>query len=136
MTLAPTQPRHSALFLAVTAVSAPIARAVSGRRFFPFYAILRHTGRTSGKHYATPVVARPIPGGFLIPLPFGDATQWAKNMLASGGATIRYAGREHEVADPAIVDLDEVAPQLSGLVRSASRRAGIKHYVRVRTLDA
>ena len=36
-----------------------------------YYGVLHHTGRRSGKEYATPVVAKITTGGVIIPLPYG-----------------------------------------------------------------
>jgi hypothetical protein len=40
--------------------------------------------------YATPVVAVPAEGGFVIPLPYGEGVDWPKNVLAAGRATIAW----------------------------------------------
>jgi len=110
----------------------PMARPLSGSRWFPFWAILRHTGRTSGKAYATPVVARPTPDGFIIPLPFGDATHWARNLFAAGGGTIRFGGREYAIEKPEIVDLAEAGAHLALPIRFMARRLGLRQFVVVR----
>ena len=103
---------------------------MAGTRVFPLWGIVRHTGRSSGKTYATPVVVRPTPDGFLIPLPFGDATQWAKNLYAGGGS-IRFAGREYPVDEPQIFDLETVSAHLPLPIRFISRRLGLRHWVSV-----
>jgi deazaflavin-dependent oxidoreductase (nitroreductase family) len=126
------RPRHSAPIRAIAKPFGPIANLVAGTRFFPVWGIVRHTGRTSGKAYATPVVARPTSEGFLIPLPFGDATQWAKNLFAAGGGSIRFAGREHQIVDPRIVDLEAAGAHLPLSIRFAARRLGIRQWVTVR----
>jgi deazaflavin-dependent oxidoreductase (nitroreductase family) len=71
----------------------PIARPLAGSRWLPLWAVLQHTGRTSGKAYRTPVVTFRTDRGFVIPLPFSDQTQWAKNLLASGTGSLRWKGR-------------------------------------------
>src|SRR6185436_7904690 len=96
-TLNAGQPRFSRPIRRLAGPIAPVARLVAGRRWFPFYAILRHTGRTSGTAYATPVVALRTPDGFMIPLPFGDATQWAKNLAAADGGGLRFGGLEYRI---------------------------------------
>jgi deazaflavin-dependent oxidoreductase (nitroreductase family) len=111
----------------------PVARPIAGTRFLPLYAILRHTGRTSGKAYATPVVALPTPDGFVIPLPFGDATQWARNLFAAGGGSLRRGGREYQLGEPRIVDR-EGAAHLPRPLRFVAGRLGLRQYVLVRRL--
>jgi hypothetical protein len=66
----------------------PLARPMAGTRWFSLWAILQHTGRTSGTAYSTPVAALRTAEGFIMPLPFGDATQWAKNLFATGGGSV------------------------------------------------
>ena len=110
----------------------PIARLVAGKRWFPFYAILRHRGRTSGTAYSTPVVALRTPDGFIIPLPFGDATQWARNLFAGGGGAIRFAGRDYRIVEPRIVDHEVAATHLPTVLRLVAGRLGLRQYVVVR----
>ena len=131
---APGLPRRSGPIRKLARPFGPIAVRMSGSRWFPLWAILRHTGRTSGKAYATPVVALATPDGFIIPLPFGDATQWAKNLLAVGSGSIRFAGREHQIVEPRIVDR-EGALGLPPLVRLLAARLGLRQFVLVRRVS-
>jgi deazaflavin-dependent oxidoreductase (nitroreductase family) len=112
-----------------------VGRPLAGTRWFPFYSILRHTGRRSGTAYAIPVVALPTDDGYLIPLPFGERTQWLRNLAAAGGGGLRRRGRELRIADPQVVERDAVGHQLPAFVRVASRLAGIDRFVRVRRAD-
>ena len=130
------RPRRSLPIRALARPFGPIANRIAGTRAFPFWGIVRHTGRTSGTAYATPVVARPTRDGFLIPLPFGDATQWAKNLFAAGGGSIRFAGREHQVVEPRIIDLETASAHLPLPIRFASRRLGLRHWVTVRRVSS
>jgi len=81
-------------------------------------------------------VVRPTRDGFLIPLPFGDATQWAKNLFAAGGGSIRFAGREHQVVEPRVIDLETASAHLPLPIRFASRRLGLRHWVTVRRVSS
>ena len=128
------RPRRSAPIRAIAKPFGPIARRMAGTRVFPLWGIVRHTGRTSGKTYATPVVVRPTADGFLIPLPFGDATQWAKNLFAGGGS-IRFAGREYQIDEPRIIDLETASAHLPLPIRFASRRLGLRHWVTARKVS-
>ena len=120
-----------------TVVSGPIGRSLAGTRWFPLWAILRHTGRKSGTQYAIPIVALPSADGFLIPLPFGQRTQWLQNLLAAGGAGIRSKGREFSVDQPELVNLDDPVVQraVPRPFRVASRRLGIRSWVSVHRID-
>jgi deazaflavin-dependent oxidoreductase (nitroreductase family) len=59
--------------------------------------IIRHVGRTTGRPYETPVQAVATDDGFVIALPYGPNTDWLKNVLASGSATIVHEGNTYRV---------------------------------------
>ena len=50
--------------------------------------VVRHVGRKTGRPFETPVKAVATDDGFVIALPYGRNTDWLKNVLASGSATI------------------------------------------------
>ena len=133
-TLVAGQPRFSRPIRRLAGPIAPVARLVAGRRWFPFYAILRHTGRTSGTAYATPVVALRTPDGFMIPLPFGDATQWAKNLAAADRGGLRFGGCEYRIEKALVVDRETARSYLPAILRIVAGRLGIRNYVMVRRL--
>ncbi|HZM42856.1 MAG TPA: nitroreductase family deazaflavin-dependent oxidoreductase [Acidimicrobiales bacterium] len=74
--------------------------------------VIRHVGRSSGQEYETPVSALTTDGGFLIALPYGRNTDWLKNVLASGSATVVDQGTTYTVDQPEIVPLSEAEPDL------------------------
>jgi deazaflavin-dependent oxidoreductase (nitroreductase family) len=129
------RPRHSLPVRWLARAVEPVASHLAGTRWFPLWAILRHTGRTSGKAYATPVVGLRTPDGFMIPLPFGDATQWARNLFAAGGGSLRFAGREYGIAEPQIVEHDEAKTHLPGILAFVTARLGLRQYVLVREVS-
>jgi deazaflavin-dependent oxidoreductase (nitroreductase family) len=102
----------------------PAMLHLAGRKHW-YASVIRHTGRTSGNSYATPVVAEKIDGGYIIPLPYGTRVDWLSNVMAAGRATITSGGQTHEVVDPDIVDLTQVASRLSPRRRRAFERFGI-----------
>jgi hypothetical protein len=110
----------------------PIGRALAGHRWFTLYGLLVHRGRTSGREYRTPLVIRPVDGGFVIPMPFGDSTQWAKNLFSAGGGQIVWNGRTYEVDAPEVIDQETAAPSFSGSQRAAVERFGLGSFMRVR----
>jgi deazaflavin-dependent oxidoreductase (nitroreductase family) len=109
-----------------------LGRPLAGTRWLRLYAILRHVGRRSGRPYEIPIVAFPTDDGFLIPLPFGDATQWLKNLQAADTAGLRRAGRDFAIDQPDVVSLDQVAGDLPTPIAFVAGRLGIRGFVRVR----
>jgi deazaflavin-dependent oxidoreductase (nitroreductase family) len=94
----------------------PAMMGLAGRRYW-YASAIRHTGRNSGKHYATPVVAIPVPDGIIVPLPYGTGVDWLRNVRAAGFATITCKGQTYHVVRPEVVDSSTVEPHLP-----ASRR--------------
>jgi hypothetical protein len=116
-------------------IGIPFTRPLAGRRWFRFWGVVHHVGRTSGRRYAVPVVVRPTHDGFVVPLPWGGETQWARNVLAAGGAVIRWDGRDIEVTDPVVLPVTEVPDAFSRIQRAAMGGARIRAALRVRRLD-
>ena len=112
----------------------PVARLVpplAGSRWLPLWAVLGHVGRTSGKRYRTAVVARRTADGFVIPLPWGEGTNWMRNLFAAGRGTLRVAGRDWAIRDPQLIDLAEANAAMGPVFGRASKAFGIRQFVRV-----
>jgi len=77
----------------------PLTRKVAGAAYSPF-ALLRHVGRRSGKTYETPIIVRRMADGFLITLTYGPEVDWYRNLVAAGGARLRWHGREYTLGKP------------------------------------
>src|SRR5256712_6970844 len=100
----PTGKRHRASAFAYLGsltrlVNRPAAR-IAGSRLLPFWSVVRHRGRRSGRTYATPVAARRTADGFAIPLAFGETADWCRNVIAAGGGGGRWGGREKPGTEP------------------------------------
>ena len=70
----------------------PLMLSLAGSSHLPMLAILYHRGRRSGRAFTTPVGARPIRDGFVIPLTFVARADWVRNVQAAGGCMIRWKG--------------------------------------------
>jgi len=71
----------------------PLTRRIARSSVGPF-SIVRHVGRRSGKLYETPIIVSPVEDGFVIELTYGPDVDWHKNVLAAGGCTLVWHGRE------------------------------------------
>jgi deazaflavin-dependent oxidoreductase (nitroreductase family) len=83
-----------------------VTNRITGRfagKIAPF-AIVHHTGRASGKHYASPIMAFPTATGFVIALTYGAETDWIRNVLAAGGCALTYRRRMVELVHPRVVE--------------------------------
>ena len=69
--------------------------------------VVRHVGRRSGRTFETPVVAAQHDDSFLIALPYGERTDWLKNVLDKGSATIVTSGNTYDVDRPQVIPMAE-----------------------------
>src|SRR5207247_10312195 len=103
-TMKSERPLAGRIFGLFTPVLNRLTTRIAGRRYVPLYVLLRHRGRRSGREYATPVVGMRVPGGFAIPMAFGEGADWYRNIVSAGGATIRQHGTEHHLVGPDAID--------------------------------
>ncbi len=116
-----------------------LARDVGNPRLLPSAgkpgaraSIIRHTGRTSGTAYETPVTVLEAPEGFVIALPYGPNTDWLKNVLAQGSATVVHEGSSYRVDQPEVVPSTQVAHAFSAQERRTLRWFGVRECLRLR----
>jgi deazaflavin-dependent oxidoreductase (nitroreductase family) len=109
----------------------PAMLRFAGHRHF-YAGIIRHTGRRSGKSYATPVVLDRVADGFILPLPYGTQVDWLRNVFAAGKAIVTVGGETFDVVEPEIIDAAVALPQLSDRRRRAFTRFGIDNFLKVR----
>lgn len=95
---------------------------------------LEHRGRLTGRPYATPLVANPVPGGFALPLPYGRDVDWARNLLAAGEGVLQDHGVRTRVGNPRIVPAVELLPELPLVTHRVIATYGIRDFMRVDAL--
>jgi deazaflavin-dependent oxidoreductase (nitroreductase family) len=94
--------------------------------------VIRHVGRRSGTEYQTPIDAVAIDDGFVIALPYGTNTDWLKNVLAGGTATIMKDGETYAVGAPDLVPIAETLHQFPPATQRTLRRFKVNETLRVR----
>ncbi|WP_238009118.1 nitroreductase family deazaflavin-dependent oxidoreductase [Dactylosporangium sp. AC04546] len=83
--------------------------------------VLTHVGRTSGRTYRTPLDAHALPdGGYLFVPLYGPRTDWVRNVLAAGTATLTIDGAEVHLESPRLVRKHDVQPPLARLRASGN----------------
>jgi deazaflavin-dependent oxidoreductase (nitroreductase family) len=100
-----------------------------------YASVIRHTGRTTGKPYETPVGAVATEDGFVIALVYGRNTDWLRNVLASGSAVIVHEGHTYRVDRPQVVPIEAAAGYLSAKDRRNHRLFGVDQCLRVRRVE-
>jgi hypothetical protein len=117
----------------LTKVLNPVMMKVAGRRHMTMAAQIRHVGRRSGRSYVTPAAARLTGDTFVIPLTFGNTSDWSRNVRAAGGCTIVLESVEYRADRPELADRDQAAPVIraafSPVQRAMFRMLGIRQYL-------
>lgn len=124
----------------MTRVLNPRIVKLAGRPRFRMAAQLTHTGRRSGRTYVTPVGARRHGDVVLIPLTFGNQSDWSRNVLAAGRCSLLLAGTRYEATAPVLLSRAEAAPQaraaFSRLERASFGMLGIRQFLRLSLVTA
>jgi deazaflavin-dependent oxidoreductase (nitroreductase family) len=98
--------------------------------------VVRHVGRVSGRAYETPVTIVAADDAFLVALPYGTGTQWLRNVLAAGSATIVTEGHTHEVDRPELVPMETVADAFPESDRKTFRLFKVDRALRLRRAES
>jgi deazaflavin-dependent oxidoreductase (nitroreductase family) len=111
----------------------PLALRLAGTRLLPLWAVMEHRGRRTGKTFRTPVVVRPTADGFVVPLPWGESTDWYRNVRAAGECVVRWKGRDYAMAGPELIsDPVEAGAFFNALQRALMPLFGIHLCLRLR----
>jgi deazaflavin-dependent oxidoreductase (nitroreductase family) len=124
----------------MTKVLNPLVSKLAGRPHFPMAAQVRHVGRRSGRSYMTPVGARLNGDAAVIPLTFGNQSDWSRNVRAAGGCSLRVNGRDYDATQPEFLNPREakqlVRSAFSPLERASFRMLGIRQFMRLHIVPA
>jgi deazaflavin-dependent oxidoreductase (nitroreductase family) len=109
----------------MTKVLNPLIMKFAGRRHFAMAAQVQHVGRRSGKVYVTPATAHVHGDVIVIALTFGNQSDWARNVRAAGGCTMRIDGRTYRATNPEFLTREEARPLLKAAF-SPAQRLGVR----------
>lgn len=97
--------------------------------------VLTHVGRSSGTVYRVPLDAHPIEGGYLFFPVYGPRSDWVRNVLASGTASLDADGRTVELLSPQIVSRNELPDLLPEGVKPPPSLLGVNEFLRMDTRE-
>lgn len=129
-------PRVQTAVRAVARLVNPLILLIAGRRWMPVLGVLHHTGRTSGRAYATPLGMRPLADSFVMPRTFGVGAAWYRNVEAAGYGVVTYMGRTRTVGRPEVIDFDTAARAFPRYERLQFRLLGINEYLLLHPVPA
>ncbi|WP_425954546.1 hypothetical protein [Xylanimonas sp. McL0601] len=141
--------------MAISPRLAPLLKRVNPQmvkfaRRVPPWVTITHVGRVSGRSFTTPLVAfaarEPLdlavtaaPGIpvqtkgvrdilVAIPLPWGEDTDWARNVLHAGRFELTRKGTTYAVTEPHVVEADEAA-RVGVKAAAATRVFGVDKFI-------
>ena len=114
----------------------PLILSLAGSPSLPMLAVIYHHGRRSGRSYATPLGARPVADGFVIPLTFGKQANWFSNVQAAGACIVRWKGVDYPLIDPEVIDWATARSAFYPVERVLMPIIGIEQFVRLRHAPA
>ena len=112
----------------------PLTRQLARSSIGPF-TIVRHVGRRSGKLYETPIIVSPVDDGFVIELTYGYDVDWHKNVLAAGGCTLLWHGKEYVVDRIERIDTEAGLAAFPPPQRQILRLLRRKHFEKMKFQD-
>jgi deazaflavin-dependent oxidoreductase (nitroreductase family) len=122
----------SAVTYRLARLSTPLWRPMVGRRALPMWAMLHHVGRRSGRTYSTPVQVREMGDQLVVAIPWPDRSQWVRNVVAAGGCTVTWKGKDRQTDSPVRIGPAEAAPAYNRVERFLIRRTGLENFLRLR----
>jgi deazaflavin-dependent oxidoreductase (nitroreductase family) len=119
----------------MSAMLNPLVATLAGRRYFPLVAQIQHVGRRTGKPYLTSVGASVRDGAVLIPLTFGNGSDWARNVRAAGRCSVRLNGTVYHAMSPQFLDAAHATAPIRAafgpVERVMFRMLGIEQFMRL-----
>ena len=96
--------------------------------------VLQHVGRRTGTRHATPVHPTVVGDEVWIPVPYGEASQWAQNVLAAGGCSLEVHDTDYRLDRPSLVPAT-ATPRLARPLASTMDGLGMR-YLRLHVAEA
>jgi deazaflavin-dependent oxidoreductase (nitroreductase family) len=108
-----------------------VTRPLASR--LPWFAVVVHRGRRSGRLYRTPVNAFRRGDHFVFALTYGPDRDWVKNTLAAGECQLETRGQRFRVGQPYLFT-DPHGDRLPAVVRFVLRIIGVTEFLQLRVL--
>jgi deazaflavin-dependent oxidoreductase (nitroreductase family) len=74
--------------------------------------VVTHVGRSSGTVFQTPLDAHLTREGYVLTVRYGPDSDWVRNILAAGAATLRVEGEDHRLDSPRLVSQEQAVDEL------------------------
>jgi deazaflavin-dependent oxidoreductase (nitroreductase family) len=97
-------------------------------RVLPYFGVVVHRGRRSGREYRTPVNIFRIRGGLLVALTYGPESDWVRNVLTGGGCTLETRGHKLRLRNPRLVH-DPTHSAVPSILRPVGRLGNVSDFL-------
>jgi deazaflavin-dependent oxidoreductase (nitroreductase family) len=108
----------------------PVLRPIATKA--PFFGVITHRGRTTGRIYRTPINVFRQGETYLFFLTYGSDVQWVKNVLAAGSCSLETRGTVVDLVQPELITDPELRPAPVPVRFIEGRIAGATGYLRMR----
>ncbi len=98
-------------------------------RRFRRFAVIHHSGRSTGLRYRTPVYVFTDGQSFFVALTYGPDTDWVRNVLANGGSC-ETGGATRAMSGTIVVGRSEVWPHLPRLVKTLLQALRVSDFLK------
>ena len=114
----------------LTKMTRPLALRSAGKQGSST-SVVCHVGRYTARSYETPVVAAEHDGTVYIALPYGERTDWLKNVLAAGSASVVSSGDRYDIDQPKVIPMGEATAFFGAKEQRLHRRFGVETCLQV-----
>jgi deazaflavin-dependent oxidoreductase (nitroreductase family) len=108
-------------------VTNPIIEPLATRA--PYFGVVVHRGRVSGRVYRTPVNAFERDGEFIFALTYGPDRDWLKNVMRQGRFTLIHRGKSLELVELRLQRTEEPPDAIPGPAREILRLANVRTFM-------
>ncbi len=108
-------------------VTNPILRPVAARA--PYFGIVVHRGRVSGRVYRTPVNVFQRGEEVIFALTYGPDRDWVRNVIHHGRFTLIHRGRSTELIEPRLQEAKEAPAAVPAVARGILRGASVHTFL-------
>ena len=129
------KPRFGGIFWRAVGITNPLMVGLAGKRWNPFFGVVEHVGRRSGRGYSTPIAVRRVDGGFVVSPAFGLQVDWYRNVVAAGDGVIRWRAHRYAVEAPVPIDRSAGLAAFTAVQRFFLRLTGVSNFVFLADLD-
>ena len=104
-------------------ITTPFARRL------PWFGVVRHVGRETGKAYETPLMCWVDHSAITIVLTYGSDVDWLKNLVSAGGGEMVVGGEIVQFETPVLLDAREGRSRIPAVIKGVLPAIDVDEFV-------